>query len=123
MKLTKTKLKQLIKEELGKVLSENTQVDPDDPEVEKIYKKEIYKKGVKWMGVQNETSINGWNPDDTLNTIAYYVPDLIRADLRVPGMLSNLYLKGDKTRLEDIKKKMDFITIKLKMKMVIMYIR
>ena len=112
MKLTKTKLKQLIKEELGKVLSENTQVDPDDPEVEKIYKKEIYKKGVKWMGVQNETSINGWNPDDTLNTIAYYVPDLIRTgSFGKLGMslLSDFYLNDETARATDIDKKINFI--------------
>tara|TARA_Y100000310_G_C20451106_1_gene700775 strand:+ start:56 stop:496 length:441 start_codon:yes stop_codon:yes gene_type:complete len=113
MKLTKSKLKQIIKEELTKALSENTQFFPEaDPEVN-----EIYARVVKWTGVKNETSINGPNPDDTLNTIAYYVSDLIRTGGVIvsahrgamEGLLSNLYLKGDKTRLEDIKKKMDFI--------------
>ena len=104
MKLTKTKLKQIIKEELNKVLSENTQVDP---EVE-----EIQAKVVKWTGVKNETSINGWNPDDTLNTIAYYVPDLIRTgSFGKLGMslLSDFYLNDETARATDIDKKINFI--------------
>tara|TARA_Y100000593_G_scaffold88084_1_gene169742 strand:+ start:14728 stop:15129 length:402 start_codon:yes stop_codon:yes gene_type:complete len=103
MKLTKSKLKQIIKEELGKVLSENTQVDPVDPV------KEINKKVGKWTGVKNETSPNGPNPDDILNTIAYYVPDLIRTGSFAEGLWSDFYWNRAETKLEDINKKINFI--------------